>query len=181
MDTAASVTLDQFKQRLEQVYSYIRGVIQPGYIYNNNPAFDKAFIKAAKFCLERGLTPEEYAYGVLYSLESSRQATFYPNHFGSHTTNEGVLAYKQQKAIPVEDIFEQQKYLLLHQTYKLKNDLHDVLMNPRLPFYAWFRILMSATPDFEIINTYSETAREEMTPEIRAFLIREKFDLNRIL
>jgi hypothetical protein len=181
MDTAESLTIEQFKCRLEEVYSYIRGVIQPGYIYRSSPAFDKAFIKATKFCLDHGLTPEEYGYGALYSLEASRQAAFYPSYFGSHTANEGVLAYKQQKAISVEDIFEQQKYLLLHQTYKLKNDLHDVMMNPRLPFHAWFRILMPASPDFEVINTYSETAREEMTPELRSFLIRQKFDLNRIL
>ena len=81
----------------------------------------------------------------------------------------------------MEELYQQQKYLLGHQVYGLGKDLHAVLMNPRLPFYAWFRILITASPDFEVINTYSDTAREEMTPELKSFLIVEKFDLSRIL
>ena len=181
MDTSESVTLEQFKCSLEEIYAYIRETIQLGYIYHSSPAFDKAFLKASKFCLDHKLTPEEYAYGALYSLEGDRKSCFYPTYFGSQKANEGVLGYKQEKAISSAEIFEQQKYLLLLQTYRLGKDIHSVLMNPRLPFYAWFRILITAEPDYEVINTYSDTAREEITPELLEFLRREKFDLGRIL
>ena len=181
MDTTEELTLEQFRCRLEEIYAYIRGVIQPGYDYKGSPAFDRAFEKASAFCLANRLTPEEYAYGALYSLDEGRKNCFYPSYFGSAKANEGVLNYRKEKAISLEELYQQQKYLLGHQVYGLGKDLHTVLMNPRLPFYAWFRILITTTPDFEVINTYSDTAREEMTPELRSFLIAEKFDLNRIL
>jgi hypothetical protein len=181
MDTVDSMKLNQFKQRLEENYSYLRSVIQPGYVYHSSPAFDKAFTKTSKFCLENGITPEEYAYGLMHSLEYERKERFYPSLFGSSTANESVLRYQEEKAVSFKDLYECQKSLLVLQMTKLGKTPKEVLLNPRLQFHAWFRILATAKPDHDVINVYSDTARKEMTPELIAFLKEENLDLGRIL
>jgi hypothetical protein len=181
MDTADTLELEQIKTRLEENYAYIRSVIQPGYEYYPSPKFDKAFIKASKFCKDNDLSPEEYAYGLMYSLELGRKECFYPSYFGSATANQAVMQYKKEKAIAYEDLLEHQKDLLYLQINKLGRDYKTVLMDPRLKFYAWFRILATAKPESDIVNRYSDTARAEMTPELLAFLKQNNLDLNRIL
>jgi hypothetical protein len=181
MDTVESAELNQFKQRLEENYAYLRSVIQPGYTYHASPAFDKAFVKASKFCMEKGITPEEYAQGLMSSLDYDRKNCFYPTLFGSSTGNTAVLQYREEKSISFKDLYECQKALLILQITKLGKTPKEVLLNPRLQFYAWFRTLATAKPDYDIINTYSETAREEMTPELVTFLKEQNLDVDRII
>jgi len=181
MDTVELGEIEQIKTRLEENYAYIRSVIQPGYNYYPSPAFDKAFIKASKFCLENKMTPEEYAYGLMYSLEGGRKDCFYPSFFGSATANAAVIQYKKEKGISFEELFTHQKDLLYLQITKLKRDYKDILLDPRLKFHAWFRILATAKPEAEVINRYSDTARAEMTPELLTFLKQQNLDIGRIL
>lgn len=181
MDTAESSQLNQFKQRIEENYAYLRGILQPGYVYHSSPAFDKAFLKAGKFCIANDITPEEYAYGLMHSLEHDRKHCFYPSLFGSNTANEAVAQYKLEKAVSFNDLYECQKSLLVLQMTKLGKTAKKVLSDPRLQFHAWFRILATAKPDYDVINLYSDTARKEMTPELIAFLKEQNLDVNRII
>jgi hypothetical protein len=180
LDTADSQTLREMQDGLENQYAYLRGTIQSRYVYYRSPAFDKAFKKAAIFCIKNKISSEEYAKAALDSLGDLRHK-FFPDYFGSATANQAALTYKADMVIPVSTLYEHQKSMLYTQIKKLGKTPVEALSNPRLPFYAWFRILATVHPISEIVSEYQKTAKEEMTPEIIAFIRNNKLDLSRIL
>ncbi len=169
----------ELASQLEDQYIYLRGTVQKNYAYHRSPAHMKAFVKAAKFCLESGLTAEEYSIALMDSLGNHRE-NFFPSYFGSSTANQYALTYKEDRAIPLDMILEQQKELLRIHVQKLKKDPIAALMDPRLKFYAWFRVVATREPNREIIGVYGETARKELTRGLAEFLRNQNLDVERI-
>jgi hypothetical protein len=171
--------IEEMANSLEEQYVYLRSNVQKNYIYHRSPAHIKAFRKAAKFCLEAGFTAEEYSVALMDSLGNHRE-NFFPSYFGSSTANQHAMTYREDRAIPLDMILEQQKTLLGTHVLKLKKDPIAALMDPRLKFYAWFRVVATREPNHEIIRVYRETAREELTPALAKFLRDNNLDIDRI-
>jgi hypothetical protein len=179
MEQEIDYDLQRLVSELEEQYAYLRNTVQKNYVYHRSPAHMKAFTKAARFCRENGLTAEEYSMALLDSLGDHRE-NFYPSYFGSGTANQAALNYREDRAIPLDLIYEQQKELLRIQIQKLGRNYLDVLMDPRLKFYAWFRIIASKNPEHEVIQVYGKTAKAELTPGLVEFLRNQNVDIERI-
>jgi|APCry1669190119_1035276.scaffolds.fasta_scaffold01043_4 hypothetical protein len=179
MDEVEDSELRDLKDRLESEYIRLRCLVQPHYIYHSAPAFEKAFKKAAVFCKAHKITPEQYAIALLESLDGHRE-NFYPSYFGSTSANQVAIDYSKNFSVPLEELYEYQKEMLRHMVLEMGRDAVSTLLNPRLRFYAWFRILATKEPVKEIIEAYSEAARKEMTAELLTFLKSKQLDVERI-
>jgi hypothetical protein len=171
--------IEELKNRLIEQYTYYRTVVLKNYTYHSSAAHEKAFAKAAQFCLENNITPEEYAVALWTSLGDKKE-NFYPNYFGSPGGNRAALEYKEVAVTSPEIQLEYQKKILHRHVIELGNDPVEVLMNPRIKFYAWFRILATKTPEPEIMRTYGTTARAEMTPELAKYLESQNLEISRL-
>jgi hypothetical protein len=172
--------ITDIKERLIEQYTHYRSVVQPNYNYHTSIAFEKAFTKAAQFCIEKGITPEQYTVAIWEGL-GDRKENFYPSFYGSTNGNNLAETYKAQATTSPEIQLDYQKQILRRHVMELKKDPAEVLMNPRIKFYAWFRILATKLPNQEIIRTYIKTAKAEMTMELAQFLKTNGLDVDRIL
>lgn len=180
MEQIGNPQIQELKTRIENEYVRLRGLVQSHYLYNSTPAHDKAFKKAAEFCKLQRITPEQYAMGLFQSL-SGHQENFYPSYFGSASGNQAALTYSKEYCVHPSDLYEHQKEMLRRHVVDLGKDPIETLLNPRLSFYAWFRILATKEPVPEIIRLYSETAKKEASPELVAFLCEQNLSVNRII
>jgi len=172
--------IDDIKERLIEQYTHYRSVVQPSYTYHTSIAFEKAFTKAAQFCIEKGISPEQYTVALWESLGDKKE-NFYPKFYGSSNGNQLAETYKAEATTSPEIQLNYQKQILRRHVKDLRKDPAEVLMNPRIKFYAWFRILATKLPNQEIIRTYIKTAKAEMTRELAQFLKTSGLDVDRIL
>jgi hypothetical protein len=176
----SDVELIRLKEDLAGEFEYMRSTVQPGYRYHRHPAGEKALKKAALFCKKHSIHPSIYMLGAMQSIGESRDK-FYIPFVGCDRANEGALAAKESNTVPTDKILEHQKKMLERQVIDMKRPFMDALLDPRLKFYAWFRIIATVKPVPEIIQIYLDVARLEMTQELETFLREQNLDVDRIV
>jgi hypothetical protein len=171
--------LVRLKDDLVGEFEYLRGTIQVNYKYHPSTAAEKAFKKAALFCSANKIHPVVYMQGAMAALGEAREK-FYIPYIGSSKANEAASLRAQMNATPPEAMLEQQKAMLATQIIELRRNYIDVLLDPRLNFYAWFRILASAKPEPQVSKIYLSAAQAELTEDLKNYLISQNLEIERI-
>lgn len=160
-------------------FESLRETIQRNYRYSPSFAGEKAFKLAALFCKEHGIHPGVYMIGAMEALNGAREK-FYIPYIGTKKANLAALERHQQNTTNPKDKLRLQKELLATQIIDLRRPYLDVLLDPRLNFYAWFRVLASASPEIEVMKIYLEDARAEMTEDLCKYLSTQGLEIERL-
>lgn len=171
--------LQQLKEDLVGEFEYLRGTVQRDYRYSPSLAGEKAFKQAALFCKEHKIHPGVYMIGAMEALKGAREK-FYIPYIGTKKANQAALERHEQNATNPADRLNVQKEMLATQIIDLRRHYLDVLLDPRLNFYAWFRVLASAAPEIEVMKIYLEDARNEMTENLRQYLSDQGLETERL-
>lgn len=172
--------LVRLKDDLVGEFEYLRGTVQVNYKYHPSAAAEKAFKKAALFCSANKIHPTVYMQGAIEALGEAK-IKFYIPYIGSPKANEAALARANRNNNSPEDMLSQQQSILLTQIIDLRRNYLDVLLDPRLNFYAWFRVLSSAKFEPEVAKVYLSAAREELNEELKNYLISQGLEIERII
>jgi hypothetical protein len=170
----------EIASNIAREYEYMRGSVQEGYRYMPHKEGEKYLKKAAKFCKEHEIDPAIYILGAMQSLGNARDK-FYINYIGSPRANQGASDCAASNQIPYERVLEQQVDLLRTHITRLKKPYLEVLLDPRLKFYAWFRILITECYEPEITKRYLHIAKLEMNKKLIVFLQEKNLPIDRIL
>ena len=159
------------------------------YSYISTIKWDKYFEEAAKLCKKHNLPASLYIQKMYDRMESKKEF-FSPEHIrGGNVAKfldllgrENLSTYVVEitnDSIDYADLWSQQNDLAMRYIRRGES-VESVLLDSSLKFFGWYRILSTARPYPSIIEKYSDIARKEMNPRLRAFALQENLDLSRI-
>jgi hypothetical protein len=156
--------------------------------YTPSEKYDQYFKEAALLCEELSLHPAQFVQ-YMYDRMHDKKNFFSPMHL----RGQGVRQYSEDMSensgsyevcvtnatIEYADVWAQQLDLAMR-FIRRGEPVEEVLLDSGLKFFAWFRIL--ATPDRspKIIDKYKKIAKKELTPGLKAFILSEKLDIDRL-
>lgn len=159
------------------------------YRYMASIKWDKYFEEAAELCQQHQLTPQAYIQ-KMYDRMEDRKQFFSPEHIrgGNVAKFLSLLGKENDSTYVVEitndnieyaDVWRQQTDLAMRYIRRGES-VESVLLDSSLKFFGWYRILSTPKPYPNIIDKYNEIAKKEMNPRLRAFLLQENLDVDRI-
>ena len=127
-----------------------------------------SFLEIGKVCLSHGWDPAEYASEVFSSLSSCGGLVL-----PSNLVTKAAVAYfdkrKRDSGFDPKEVWNVAESTVTELVVDGPTE-KQVLMNPMLMLPAWFRVFYPEELDSDIVAVYGSTARDEMTPEIVAFV-----------
>jgi hypothetical protein len=171
--------ISRLKEDLVGEFEYLRGTVQRNYKYSPSLAGEKAFKQATLFCKANKIHPAVYMIGAMEALRGAKEK-FYITYIGTKKANQAALERHEQNTTNPKDRLHTQKELLATQIIDLRRPYLEVLLDTKLNFYAWFRILATATPEIAVMKIYLEDARSEMTQDLKDYLTSQGLDTERL-
>lgn len=189
--TSTEDSLNKIFDELVFYYEQKRRLHVKLYAYSASEKNDKYFRSAAKFCLEKNVAPAVYV-DRLYDNFGGKKAFFGPKNLQAKVANKYFDQYSEieedffttelnNNNLDYDKIWQQQIELAQdYLSFGLK--IEDILKDPKLKFFAWFRILATTHRDPEIVHEYINIAKKELNPRLLAYLKQNSdLDLGRIL
>lgn len=160
------------------------------YTFVANAGTKKDIDKAAILCAKAGITADRFV-SIAYENFGGKKAYFTTSYLqGPKMT--ALLAFEKIAAenkanteltrdvINFDDVWRQQ-IELANLFVKQGDAIEEILLDPSIKFYGWFRILATPTPVPAIMQRYRHVARKELTPRLKEYLKLNNFELDRIL
>jgi hypothetical protein len=160
------------------------------YAFVNNEGALKDIRAAAIMCTANGLTPDRFVSIAYENFGGKKQ--FFNTSYLQGPKMQALLKFEKNRVeyktdveltrdvMDFADVWKQQ--IELANSYISHGDsIEEVLLDPTLKFYGWFRILATPEPLPKVIQKYREVARKELAPRLKQYLTSQNFDLDRIL
>lgn len=164
---------------IQEMYDeYMRIVNRKKTIKKSDMAY-KAISKAdgaADTCISIGADPRLY---VQIIEKKHGQQEFFPNLLNSKKAPEWYKQYSESSLDVEKNTFDVQLQYLLN-SVRGGRTMEAALLDDRLQMEPWFRIVVSKEPIPEVIEKYSDFARERMTTKIEALIKEKNLDIGRI-
>jgi hypothetical protein len=159
------------------------------YNYKPNEKYDEYFNEAAALCTKLSIHPAEYVQHM-YNRMHDKKNFFSPIHLRGRgveqyfkNLSESDELWKAEitsATIDIADVWQQQLDLAMR-FVRRGEAVESVLLDSRIAFFAWFRILATPEKNSKIIQKYKKIAKQELNPRIIDFIKQENLDLDRLL
>ena len=180
--------LRELEEDLRYHFTQKKLIHNPDYTLRSSSAADDHMRTAAAVCADSKLSAGLYVQLVYDSL-AGRQRFFSTSDLCSKATDRLIASHLRGEAewkveitnasIPYEDVWKQQ--LTYAKAYmKLGYTIDEVLQDPTLKFFAWFRILSTPEVNLETMQQYKSIAQKELNPRLRKFAAENGLDLSRL-
>ena len=172
---------DDIKQRIINAFSRFKEIEDGIEEYRPSPRTNDSFDKAVALCLTTDLSPEEFVEAQYNNKPDG--VKWYPNMLLNRTTK-FVKDEKRKIALseypPAELVGLQKKYLsdAIHRR-KLKPLV--ALLDDSIALQPWFRIVITDTPVPEVVTKYKKNANRDMFPALYEYLVKNKYDVARLV
>ena len=141
------------------------------------PVSENDFEKAAAICNSLKASAFDF---VESQCERIPPDKFYPPLLHSKNAVQNYQDYMEVKNHIEDGTFDYWLHYLKAGVKYGKQSIEQVLLDDCVPFPAWFRVLAPISPIPSVVAKYKAIARNEMTQQLREFLIKCKLDLKRI-
>lgn len=185
---------DNIQKTVEELVYYYeqkKRLHTKSYAYLSSEKNDKYFRDAAEYCIKNHVSPGSYISAV-YDNFTGKKAFFGPKNIQSsvaekHFKNllaDGGDFYTPElnnHNLDYDKLWNQQLDMARdYMSFGLK--IEDILKDPKLKFFAWFRILATTQRNEEIIREYIHIAKKELNPRLVSYLRQNtELDVNRLL
>lgn len=189
--TSAEDNLKKIVEELVYYYEQKKKLSTQRYAYITSEKNDKYFIDAAKYCVENHISPASYV-DTMYENFGSKKAFFSPRNLQSSVAkkylkqaadSEGVFFNPELNNNNLDyDKIWQQQIELATDYMSFGQKIEDILKDPKLKFFAWFRILATTHRNADIIREYIHIAKKELNPRLLSYLKQNSdLDINRLI
>jgi hypothetical protein len=162
VERAAEAAFDTYYKARASAYG--SGV---GKMYDENENWP-SFLAIGKTCLDRGWSPAEYVNDVFASLATNGGLVLPAN-----LTTKSAVSYFENRLkgceLPPEELWAASERTVTELVVDGATE-KQVLMNPMLSLPAWFRIFYPEELDSDLVATYGERAKSELTKELEDFI-----------
>jgi hypothetical protein len=185
---------DNIRKTIEDLIYYYeqkKRLSSQHYAYIASEKNDKYFLDAAEYCIKNHISPSSYL-DMMYDNFGTKKAFFSPKNLQSSVAEK----YLKNKAQTEGEFFNpelnnnnldydkiwRQQIELATDYMSFGQKIEDILKDPKLKFFAWFRILATTHRNPEIIHEYIHIAKKELNPRLLAYLKQNSdLDINRLL
>jgi hypothetical protein len=189
--TSAEDNLIKTIKELVYYYEQKKKLSTQRYAYMASEKNDKYFLDAAEYCIKNHISPSIYV-DTMYDNFGSKKAFFCPRNLQSSAakkylnqaaSSEGVFFTPELNNNNLDyDKIWQQQIELATDYMSFGQKIEDILKDPKLKFFAWFRILATTHRDAEIIREYIHIAKKELNPRLLSYLKQNSdLDINRLI
>ena len=178
----------EIHERLIEAFVDKKRASRRSYKYVHSPKNTVLFNKAAILCHELQINPAEYVQ-IIWDRMGDKKEFFGPQHLQGEAIKHAIEEMKNSfdyykieinnATLPYDDLWKYQ-HLLASNYINHGEDIHDVLMDSSIKFFAWFRILYTPEKDDEVIKKYRKIAKQEITKDFEEFAKKYELDLRRI-
>lgn len=163
------VTFDDLKNRLRAAFISYKRRKMPG--YRGGEDLEKALDPAARICINAKITPEDFC-AALYQAYGGTHDSFWPNQMtGTKALNIATKYASNYEAVLPDKLWAAQIGLMRQALVSTKRTVEELLFDHSIAFSPWFRIVATVEPNPAIIRKYGKDAKEQLTPELKAFLL----------
>jgi hypothetical protein len=172
---------DDVKQRIINAFSRFKEQEDGIEEYHPSPRTNDSFDKAVALCLTTDLSPEEFVEAQF--LNKPEQVKWYPNLLLNKSTK-FVKDEKRKIALseyPPAELVNLQKKYLSDAIHRRQLKPLSALLDDSIALQPWFRIVITDTPVPEVITKYKKDANKGMFPALYDYLVRNKYDVSRLV
>ena len=177
-NTASGVepSVDAYSKALFNAYVAFQRHYSKNPDYHGGTALTTACDKAAPICKGLKANPKEYIAAVFQGFGTDVK----PNYIGCLKAQEyyrkAVTEYKAR----LPRMYKVQMGYLWDQL-QTDRTVKNVLLDDRINFAPWFRIVISKEPIPEVMDKYLAQAKNVVSSSLLEFLQSEKLDTNRLM
>lgn len=168
--------VESLRQDIISAYMHFRSrCMQDPFQLNERNISD--FEKAAKLCKKMNMRPWQFVEFQFRRCVDKK--AFYPRMLLVRASEEERNTVRHWSEIPCGSVFNAQlSYLYDH--LKLGRVLENILMDDKIDFHAWFRVIISKERIPEVMAKYGELGKREVTAEMLDFLKTKNLEIARL-
>jgi len=172
---------NDIKERIIAAFSRFKEQEEDIEEYKPSPKTSDSFDKAVALCLTTDLSPEEFV--ELQYLNKPENVKWYPNMLlNTRTKFEKVETRKVALAdYPPSEIVNLQKKYLSDAIHRRQLKPLAALLDDSIALQPWFRIVITDTPVPDVIAKYKNSANNGMFPTLYEYLVKNKYDVSRLV
>lgn len=136
-------------------------------MYEENPNWG-SFVDIGRTCLERGWSPSEYVETV-FSAMAANGGLVLPSNVAAKSSAAYFEKRKKAAELPPEELWNASERTVTELVVDGATE-KQALMNPMLSMPAWFRVFYPEELDSDIVATYGDAAKSELTSELESFI-----------
>ena len=162
------VTYDELKNRLRAAFISYKRRKMPD--YRGGSKLEEALDPGVRICIKAKILPEDFC-AALYQAYGGLHEQFWPSQMTGAKAQAIAERYAANfEKIPPDRLWATQVGLMRQVLVSTQRPIEKLLLDHALAFSPWFRIVATVDPNKDIIRKYGKEAKEQLTPELQAFL-----------